>query len=275
MQAKDLAAVAAVAVSLGSAWFAHDARQQAEALAKQQFETEKTLEILRSIHTELRNAANKEQRRQSCVFAGALGRAELDIRDAPPFLVSGFLSQLRDSAAIGPDCAVQLEDLFAEYASRTGRLAAEAAAPRSSPQGYGGDDGLEQAIIIGAEGESAPAAVEGRDEIGAWHAVIASYDATPRGCNFARRDVAGFAERLGAAGMERRHVAVYRTAISNHYVVTVDFGDDRAGAEAGSRAVRRAAPDDGTGADSYVQGNRGWTVDADACETSAWTRPAF
>ena len=111
------------------------------------------------------------------------------------------------------------------------------------------------------DADNSTGAIVGVTQIGQWHALIASYDTTPKGCAEARADVAHFAQALSGQGLEGRDLYIVRTTISNNYAVSVDAGDDRALANQISATIRRLHHPDGTGRDSFVQGNRGWVID--------------
>lgn len=107
-------------------------------------------------------------------------------------------------------------------------------------------------------------------DIGEWHALIASYDVTPRGCDFARKDITYFAEALAGQGFDGQKIYVARTSISNNYAVTIDAGDSRSLANSISTTIREVAESGdgpaGSGRDSFVQGNRNWLIDPDCLE---------
>lgn len=246
METKDWVALGALCVSLVSAWAAIDARKRAAELAAREFATDKTLEILASVYSEILQARDDEKRAQwSCFFIATLGSAEVQARQEPPYFVRTFVEDVAKAGLWDPDCASRLESLDEAVPAATGIDA--------------------ESVADAGTGVEAP---EGPREIGQWHALIASYNVTDFGCSEAKEDVAHFSEALENRGLEGRHVYVVRTAISNNYAVTVDAGDDRSLAQEMSDEIRKAAPSDGTGRDSFVQGNRGWTIDP-ACAAFA------
>jgi hypothetical protein len=247
METKDWIAIGAFGVSLVSAWAAIDARNRAAELASREFVTDKTLEILASVYSEILEArTDAERAKWSCFFVSTLGNAEVQARKEPPYFVRTFVEDVAKAGLWNPDCASRLESLVSEDSPAATRNAAA-----SMPQAE--------------TGMNAP---EGPEEIGQWHALIASYNVTDFGCQQAEADVGRFADLLAGMGLEGRHVYVVRTSISNNYAVTVDAGDDRALADEISAKIRAAAPGDGTGRDSFVQGNRGWAIDP-ACAAFA------
>jgi len=229
MQLKDIAAIAAVVVSLISAVAAIDARSRAQELANRQFATDKTLEILASVYSEILATRNDAERAKwSCFFVATLGNAERDARQEPPFYVRTFVEDVARAGLWDPDCGARLEALVSEV---------EPAATSVSD------------------------ATEGPAEIGQWHALVASYNVTDFGCSQARDQVERFSTLLADRGLSGHYIYVVRTTISNNYTVTVDTGADRQKADEISAMIRSVAPGDGTGRDSFVQGNRGWVID--------------
>jgi hypothetical protein len=222
------------------AWAAIDARNRTAELAAREFETDKTLEILASVYSEILKARDDEERAQwSCFFVATLGNAEAQARQQPPYFVRTFVEDVARAGLWNPDCASRLEALVSKDQPAATGIDAESIA--------GADNGVD--------------APEGPQEIGQWHALIASYNVTGFGCSEAQADVAHFSKALAGKGIEGRFVYVVRTAISNNYAVTVDAGDNESLAQDISAKIRAAAPGDGTGRDSFVQGNRGWTID--------------
>lgn len=238
MEGKDWVSVAAVGVSLLSAWAAISARNEAQALADREFATEKTLEILASVYSEILEArTDTERAKWSCFFVVTLGNAEVQARQAPPYFVRAFVEDVARAGLWNPDCGSRLESLVSEATPAATQLSEM---PEAAPGGDGDD---------------------GPKEIGQWHALIASYNVTDFGCGQAQKEVTRFATALAGMGLAGRYVYVVRTSISNNYAVTVDAGQDRSVAEEISAKVRSVAPGNGTGRDSFVQGNRGWTID--------------
>jgi hypothetical protein len=250
MDAKDWIAIGALAVSVVSAWAAIDARDKAAELADREFVTDKTLEILASVYREILDArTDAERAKWSCFFISSLGAAEAQARKEPPFFVRTFVEDVSKAGLWQPDCAARLEAVVSD------------AVPAAT----------EIPAIRGAETATAAAPAPRADapvSIGAWHALIASYNVTAFGCGQAKDDVGNFARLLSGHGLDGSFVYVVRTQISNNYAVTVDAGSDRELASRISAAVRSVAPPDGTGRDSFVQGNRGWSIDP-ACERFA------
>ncbi|MFN3524873.1 MAG: peptidoglycan-binding domain-containing protein, partial [Paracoccus sp. (in: a-proteobacteria)] len=103
------------------------------------------------------------------------------------------------------------------------------------------------------------------------HALIASYSAGHDGCRNALADVAEFTPLLSGSAASGLPIYVASVQASGLYAVTVDAGEDRGLARQVSDAIRAVAPqsaDRRTGADSYVQINRDWSIDP-ACSAAA------
>lgn len=101
-----------MAVSVLSAVFALEARERAAELAEREFVTDKTLEILASVYSEVLQARDdKERAKWSCFFISALGSAKAQARQEPPFFVQTFVKQVAEAGLWTPDCASRLEAL--------------------------------------------------------------------------------------------------------------------------------------------------------------------
>lgn len=118
--------------------------------------------------------------------------------------------------------------------------------------------------------DPAPASAD-IEQLGQFHALIASYPTDSGECRHAIANVAEFHRLLSGSQASGLPIYVARTQVSGHYAVTVDTGQDRALARQVSdtiRAVASQSADHRTGADSYVQINRNWTIDP-ACDAGA------
>ncbi|WP_118138060.1 hypothetical protein [Oceanicella sp. SM1341] len=276
----------AAGVSIFSAVTAWQAKREAAALDEREFTTDKTLEILGSVYAEVLEAQEDRVRAKwSCFFVETLARAEARaVSGAPgageaPLFVRGFVDDVTRAGLWDPSCAPRLEALVSEqapaetYATRyTAPPDTMVIVPRDDGDGSGG---VPPAVAPDPDDPLPPPAdAPGTEQvaIGRWHALIASYDVTERGCSYALEDVAWAADALAAPGFGGRFdglpVSVVRTTISNNYAATVDAGDDRDLADALAAAIREAAASrrDGTGRDSFVQGNRKWQIDP-ACDS--------
>lgn len=263
LEAKDFVALGALLVSAFSAYFAYDAKREAEAFAARKFEADKTIEILASAYGELTRAAGDSKKElAACFFIRTLAEAEGEVRREGPFFVRAFVDDVTRTGLLSPECGLALESAASGAGepepTETRVAAAEIAAAEATGR-------VESGLGTGGPGGGEGTGVS----LGRWHALVASYNATEFGCGEASEDVARVARDLAGRGLDGLAVYVARTSISNHYVATVDAGDDRERAAAASSAIRATAPRDGTGADSFVQGNRGWTIDP-AC--LAWAR---
>jgi len=236
MDFKDFASIAAVVVSVVSLYFSNEARKEAAELSEQEFQTETALNLLQSAYAEMIENGTTEEARDkrmaACFFVEALRVAESDAKDnEPPLIVEDFVTRAEAAGIWSKTC-----DL--------------AQASRST------DDGTTTPQTL-------------TSELGRWHALIASYDATPSGCELAKSDVSEFARLLAGSGFDGLTLQVVKTSLSNHYAVSVDTGDDSAKARQVSQAIREAsskAYDGRTGRDSFVQDNRGWAVDPTCSE---------
>ncbi len=238
LKLQDWISLGAFLVSGLSAYAAIQAKNTAQELSEREFRTERTLEILASVHTEMTKAGNDPERlARSCFFVATLGNAELHLRkNEPPHFVRNYVEDVSRAGLWPPTCDSKLESLISDSAPAATDVEASSGSPDTP------------------------------SKIGQWHALIASYNVTEKGCNEARNDVKYFAPRLSGQGFKGKLVYVVRTKISNNYAVTVDAGDDRSTASAISDVIRSVGPPDGTGRDSFVQGNRSWFIDQNCIE---------
>lgn len=175
MQPKDFIALGAVVVSLVSAIAAIDARQKAQELSDQQFATNKTLEILASVYSEILAARNdRERAKWSCFFIATLGDAERELIKREPFYVRPFITNVSRAGLWYPDCSTRLEPLVSEKAPA--------------------------ATVVGDK-------LSGPKEIGQWHALIASYNVTEKGCTQARDQVERFSKLLSGVGLSKHYMS--------------------------------------------------------------------
>lgn len=239
VEGKDWVSLSAVAVSVISAGTAIWASHEAQKFSKQAFRTERTLEILASAHEEMTQVRNDPRRLvRSCFFVRTLADAEDELREnKPPHFVRGYIEKVSKAGLWPPRC----EQYFEDFISRATPAATE----------------------VAVVDEAQPEALDAPKQIGQWHALIASYNATPFGCKEAKTDVRDFSEHLAGKDYDGRFVYVVRTKISKNYAVTVDAGDNKSLAKEISGAIRDVDASDGTGTDSFVQGNRGWFIDPD------------
>lgn len=240
MDLSKLVSAGALVVSIVSAWTAFQAKEQAAELQDRQFSSDKTLEILGHVYDEVsRQRVDAEGARWSCLFVATLSEAERNALSTAEglahrkVLVGPFIERATAMNLWNPDCASRIEGILSD----------EPAAASSVPPAIEGQQDF-----------------AGLSEIGEWHALIASYNISSFGCDQAKRDVEHFAQALAGRGFDGRKIYVVQTAISQNYAVTVDAGGDQALAQGISTAIRQTAPADGTGGDSFVQGNRGWTI---------------
>lgn len=131
-----------------------------------------------------------------------------------------------------------------------------------------------------------PSSVAGRDTIGTYHAVMASYQS--QNCALAQGAATAFSTVFESAlsgkdpslGLTQRKVSIYRTTLSDHYAVVIDMGDDQNAASRwaewlrvqGVEAAQRVADKTTTSrfdspniqylTGAFVQKNRGWYLDA-------------
>lgn len=240
MEVKDWIALGALIVSLGSAWAAIDARNEAQRLSERQFETETTLDILSSVYTHIAPEDDPTRAGQACLFIITLADAEMAMRSEPPFFVREFVENTSSQGFWNAKCRQRMEPIRA--------------AAHDQPE-------QPSEIKIQDGGENLELPTDRPAEIGKWHALVASYDTTPRGCAYAKEDVKTFSRDLSSEQVGKPYVYIVRTRISNNYAVTVDAGDERERAVTLTQAVRNVARSDGTGRDSFVQGNRDWYID--------------
>lgn len=265
MELKDLATIGALVVSGYSAWTATDARNRAAELESKQFAATQTMDILARVYGEVTQVdKNSPRAKWSCFFVQTLGEAEASTLPEPHH-VRTFVTNVTNAGLWNANCAVLLEGIVSPLPVDATQVAPQmpdtefssidaAPAPFPTPAFNPDADSTTTATTTATD-------IVGVTQIGQWHALIASYDTTPKGCAEARADVAYFADALSGQGLDGRHLYIVRTKISNNYAVTVDAGDDRARADEISAAIRRQHHPDGTGRDSFVQGNREWTID--------------
>ncbi|QDL92026.1 hypothetical protein FDP22_09705 [Paroceanicella profunda] len=279
MEKANWVAVLAAGVSIFSAVAAWQSSRQAAALKEREFATEKTLEILSSVYSEVLEAQQDQVRAKwSCFFVETLARTEEravtggpNPEQAPRF-VRGFVDDVTRAGLWNSSCAPRLEALVSGADPQETYAAAYGPPPEAMvivPREDADAGGTPPAAVPQPDPRPAPGVSPGTERvaIGRWHALIASYDVTEKGCRQATDDVDWAAKALAAPAFrgayDGRTVSVVRTTISNNYVATVDAGDDRGVADALVTAIRTAAADrrDGTGRDSYAQGNRNWQID--------------
>jgi hypothetical protein len=256
MTIKDWIQGAGVVAAVMAAAFSYEANQTANELKRQAHDLDKALEILWMVGQEAYNVEDPKKAEPACRFITFIAENEPKIRPEPPHLAKDFFEHLRAAGKLSENCSIVFE------ATEVQQVAATDISPLRR--------------------------VDARQQVGAWHAVIATYDLTKRGCGFAERDVVGFAKALSHEdyfdpAFEGLTVMTARTTISNKRVVTVDTGEDRSLAAALINVIRQAASDRGSpetppgerlwsGRDALVAGNRGWEIDRD-CMYSAPLKP--
>lgn len=239
MEFKDLLGVLTLGVSCFAAYTAYEAKQAAQRLEVTKFESDTTIELLSEVFDQMTIESDPARDATSCIFVEVLSRAEKSARqNQPPYYVEDFVQQIDEAGLWSSSCQTRLEGL-------------EPVSPASS------EIEPAAAAIIEADNNSE------LSEIGTWHALIASYDVTAKGCQYASDDVPEFAKLLAGDEFDGLPVYIIKTTISNNYAVTVDAGDDRALASKISQRIRAVSDSSfgNTGRDSFVQGNRNWTID--------------
>jgi hypothetical protein len=255
VEPKDFIAIGGLAVSAVSAGLAYYAGQEARlannqaaevknVLESKKFEADTSVRLLDLAYTSFRNAKEGNERRAACQYILRLGSFEKTMFNSG--LIADLHLALVKGDEIDAECRQQGEDLIAAT------MSSEAVEAASATQ------------------QTTATTPEGPSTIGAWHAVIASYDVTQRGCDDAEADVSAFKSLLVSDQFVGATLGVYKTALSNVYAVSVDFGDDKTRARNAVQAIREIGAQRPTkeGADSFVQQNRGWSVDT-ACDEQA------
>lgn len=212
-----------------AAYFAHQASIDSQEQNKSEFEIETSLVLLKDSYAEIQDDTDPQKAALACIFVQTLAKTEKEARSDAPFPVNDFITQVSDANLWNADCSQRLENLSVIAPTVT-----------STTEG----DGF---------------------EVGKWHALIASYNITPKGCAESKDDIKFFGEALTAPEFKGLPIYVVQTQISKNYAVSVDTGDDRELANKVSAAIRDIAStrSDPTGSDSFVQGNRGWVVAKD------------
>ncbi|MEO9826146.1 MAG: hypothetical protein ABJF50_17230 [Paracoccaceae bacterium] len=239
MDFKDLLGVMTFGVSCFAAYTAFEAKQAAQRLETTKFESSTTIELLSAVFDQMTIDSDPTRDATSCIFVEVLSRAEKSARqNEPPYYVEDFVQQIDEAGLWSSSCQTRLEAL-------------QPVSPASSALEP------EAAAIIEANDDHS------LSEIGTWHALVASYDVTSKGCQYASEDVPEFARLLAGDELEGLPIYVIKTTISNNYAVTVDAGDDRALASKISQKIRGVSDLSfgNTGRDSFVQGNRNWIID--------------
>lgn len=264
MELKDLATIGALAVSAYSAWTATEARNETAKLASKQFAATQTMDILARVYGEVTQVEKDSPRAKwSCFFIQTLGEAEASTLPKPHH-VQTFVTNVTNAGLWNANCAVFLEGFVSSLP-----VDATEITPPLPDAGFSSVDAVPAPFpgpAFNPDADSGTGGVMGVTQIGQWHALIASYNTTPKGCAEARDDVAHFSDVLAGQGLDGRNLYIVRTTISNNYAVTVDAGDDRALAGEISALIRRLHHPDGTGRDSFVQGNREWQIDAECAD---------
>lgn len=228
-------------------------------LRLQTHDLDKALEILWAISQEAYNINDPSKTEAACAFITFVAANEHRIRDEP-HLAKEFFDHLQTAGKLSDNCKVLFE------ASES----VEVAATESTAV----NGGAAEEVAVDGDGSE--------QQIGEWHALIATYNLSDRGCEFASRDVSAFARALSHEDyyqpeFENLVVRTAETTISGMRVVTVDAGEDRSTAAALRDAIRKAASDRGvpnapverlwSGEDAVVAGNRSWRLD-EACHNS-------
>lgn len=236
---KETLSILTLIVSLFAAWSAYEAKNAAQSLNERKFESETTISLLSSTYSNLISSEDPRKEAIGCLFIETLRQAEKRDVGREPYLVDKFLTEMEENQLWNPDCQILAE-----------ALSSETPAP------------------VEVSAQSVPFS-----SIGKWHAVIASYQTTDRGCEHAKEDVAEFARLLrGRPELDGLYLYVARTKQSNNYAVTIDTGQDRAKAGQARRLIIEASAnssDRRTGADSFVQGNRSWFIDGECSAVEA------
>lgn len=240
---KDFVAFGSLVVSAFAFVYSNEARQKAQELDELVFRAETVSQLLKEVHVNTSTAIEPDDRTASCLYAGALAKAEaLFVKDADNRLVGQLFIDQVQRGLLPQNCVVEtLESLPEEQVSSS--------------------------VEVARTVEKAEAAVP---EIGEYHALIASYATTPTQCEYAREDVFEFAQLLEDQGLVGMDVYIVRTVKSNSYGVTVDAGSDRALAQRARDAIIEvsARSQANTGKDSFIQTNTDWYIDA-ACNAVA------
>lgn len=256
MDWKTAVSLISAGVAAFSAYTAWQAKEKAHELAKDKFEVETTLGILNSVYKEMAGLDLQSDSREmldkralACAYVTTLELAEKGLRTDGPLLVGDFTQAFKDAGVWDRNCDLRaLEN-------------AAIALPVTS----------EEQVVVGDPQLPGSPTSPTVDDVGVWQALIASYQATQRGCDFATADVGEFAGLLGSEGLAGLTVRISRTRVSDHYAVSVDAGDDPVLAREASKAIRRVSgqsSDGRTGRDSFVQRSRDWYIDND-CPVSA------
>lgn len=239
---KDVAAIGSLFLSATALVTSYLANQKAQQLDELVFRAETVNHLLKEVHDNTTKAEDVKDRTASCLYAGALAKAEeLVVTDTNHRLVGRlFLSQV-ERGLLPQNCVLGTLELLS--------VNAEATAPQDAVKEVKLDDDTR--------------------EIGKYHALVASYPAVASECGHAKDDVVEFAPLLANKGLDGKAIYVARTVKSESYAVTVDLGDDRNLATEAMQLIRSVSSqsaDKRTGHDSFVQVNSDWYIDASCSE---------